>query len=356
MNQLVCEMCGSSDLVKKDGVFVCEHCGCKYSVEEAKKMMVEGTVDVTGSTVKVDNADRLNNLYQIARRARDDNNSENAAKYYDMILIDDPTSWEASFYVVYFKAMSCKIAEIRSAAISISNCEGSVLQLIHDNVPVAEQKAAVSEIIDRSYIIASLLADSYAKHFAEISVSIRANYIKELDGNISAALDIMYTCGNQIDLIFTDNNDVAQLAADAWKKGISLHNRYVSGAGKGKYEEKITKYDKSYESYLNANKKKKLEADIKYLEKQAEEAKNPKIGASLAGGVVFIIFGIVIIIMFIVSGLEELGGMIIIGLAFIIVGIIWIRLKLKWHEKQGKRYKDLTVQIKETEEKLKKLN
>jgi len=34
-------------------MFVCQHCGTKYSVEEAKKLMIEGTVDVQG-TVKVD--------------------------------------------------------------------------------------------------------------------------------------------------------------------------------------------------------------------------------------------------------------------------------------------------------------
>ena len=37
MKQLVCEMCGSNDLVKDNGLFVCQSCGCKYTVEEAKK-------------------------------------------------------------------------------------------------------------------------------------------------------------------------------------------------------------------------------------------------------------------------------------------------------------------------------
>lgn len=58
MKRLTCEMCGSTDLIKQDGVFVCQSCGCKYSVEEAKKMMVEGTVEVTG-TVKIDDSDKL---------------------------------------------------------------------------------------------------------------------------------------------------------------------------------------------------------------------------------------------------------------------------------------------------------
>ena len=69
MKQLVCEMCGSTELVKQDGFFVCESCGCKYTVEEAKKMMIEGTVDVTGSTVKVDNSAFVENYLANARRA-----------------------------------------------------------------------------------------------------------------------------------------------------------------------------------------------------------------------------------------------------------------------------------------------
>ena len=48
MKQLKCEMCGGTDLIKQDGVFICQSCGIKYSVEEAKKMMVEGTVQVEG--------------------------------------------------------------------------------------------------------------------------------------------------------------------------------------------------------------------------------------------------------------------------------------------------------------------
>ena len=100
MKALTCEMCGSTNLIKEGGVFVCQSCGTKYSLEEAKKMMVEGTVDVKG-TVKLDNTDELKNLYEIARRAKETNNSENACKYYDMILVKDPQSLEANFFEIY---------------------------------------------------------------------------------------------------------------------------------------------------------------------------------------------------------------------------------------------------------------
>lgn len=125
MKRLTCEMCGGTDLIKQDGVFVCQSCGCKYSEEEARKLMIEGPVDVSGSTVKIEGAvdvsgsavkidtqQKIKNLYEIARRARDDNNSIAAADYYDMVLQEDPFSWEASFYATYYMAMNTKVGQI----------------------------------------------------------------------------------------------------------------------------------------------------------------------------------------------------------------------------------------------------
>lgn len=98
MKQLTCEMCGSTDLLKQDGVFVCQTCGCKYSVEEAKKMMVEGTVEVTG-TVKVDDTDQKNeqieNYLAMARTALESEDTEIAVSYCDRVLEIDRDSYEA---------------------------------------------------------------------------------------------------------------------------------------------------------------------------------------------------------------------------------------------------------------------
>ena len=63
MKQLTCEMCGGTDLLKQDGVFVCQTCGCKYSVEEARKMMGE----VSSTPVEVKNAAQLENLLNLAK-------------------------------------------------------------------------------------------------------------------------------------------------------------------------------------------------------------------------------------------------------------------------------------------------
>lgn len=94
MKQLTCEMCGGTDLTKQDGVFVCQTCGCKYSVEEARKMMVEGTVDVRG-TISVDKSNEFNNYLSLAESAINSNDGKTALDYANKALEIEPKNARA---------------------------------------------------------------------------------------------------------------------------------------------------------------------------------------------------------------------------------------------------------------------
>lgn len=51
MKAMICEMCGGIDLVKQDGLYVCQNCGCKYSTEEERKLFeITCKVEVDGSS------------------------------------------------------------------------------------------------------------------------------------------------------------------------------------------------------------------------------------------------------------------------------------------------------------------
>lgn len=253
MKALTCEMCGSTNLIKKDGVFICQSCGTQYSVEEAKKMMVEGTVDVKG-TVKVDTSDELKNLYEIARRAKDSDNNENAAKYYDMILVKDPKSWEANFYVVYFKAMTCKIAEIWSAANSLFNCIAPVMELVNNNVTDEEERALVVEELKLRYSLAAkMLSGAARSHYDDIDAQIKDNYTQEYVNNASESAKILYMFGDALEIYFSDK--YGDDAAYSWKGAIEIHNQYLpyladKESNKNQmreYADKIRKYETDYQ-------------------------------------------------------------------------------------------------------------
>ena len=102
MKPLTCEMCGGTDVVKQDGLFICQFCGTKYSVEEARKMMIEGTVEIQG-TVKVDNTDQLQNSLNNARNARAKEDWERVEKYYQVVEAIDPQCYEATIYSAFAK-------------------------------------------------------------------------------------------------------------------------------------------------------------------------------------------------------------------------------------------------------------
>ena len=255
MKALVCEMCGSQELVKQDGMYICQHCKTKYSLEEAKKLMIEGTVDVSGSIVIVDTSQELENLYKIARRAKDDNNVETAAKYYDMILTKDPNSWEANFYSVYYQSCNCKIAEIQSTAVKIANCEKTVLELIRDYIKEPEkQKKAVTEISARLILIATTLYDASCNFFNSLDIRIKDRYRQEWINRCRATIDILYSFGNFVVNIFGD--EFADCGAvSCWMTGISRHtdllsvlaNKEINKNEILKYSEKVKKYNPSYQ-------------------------------------------------------------------------------------------------------------
>lgn len=246
MKAMVCELCGGNQFVKQDGMFVCQHCNTKYTVEEAKKLIVEGTV-------KIDDTDELKNLYDLARRAKDDNNSENAQKYYEQILVKDPSSWEASFYSVYFQAMNCKILEIQSSAVRLSNSEESVLKLIKRINDENEQKRAVEEFASRIIIISEMFFTSYRDYYNNLSIQVKADFLGGYVAGSLEAAKVAYNAGNGITNFFEDKYGI--IAAQCWKQGVRVHSE-ICGLFDDKQthasvikqaHEQIKKYEPSYQ-------------------------------------------------------------------------------------------------------------
>lgn len=104
LKALTCEMCGSTDMIKQGGVFVCQSCGTKYSLEEAKKMMIAGTVNVAG-TVTVDNSSFVKKSLDNARRALKKDDWEEAERYYNLVERENPACIEAVFFSAFARAM-----------------------------------------------------------------------------------------------------------------------------------------------------------------------------------------------------------------------------------------------------------
>lgn len=251
MKQLTCEMCGSTNLLKQDGMFVCQSCGTKYTVDEAKKLMIEGTV-------KIDNSEKLRNLYVLARQAKESNDAENAVKYYDLIKQEDPSSWEACFYNVYFRAAQTRIMFIESAANSIKNCLGTVFGLIKNSSDSDDEKSAhIAEVSLRVILICTLLESSSKSALVKSwcnttnNSNIALDYVKRA----LATADAFFACGDLIERDYKTDTTMITVACNLWKSGIDIWKtsyavydnhatRYV--IMKNSYVAKIQKYQSNY--------------------------------------------------------------------------------------------------------------
>lgn len=278
MKQLKCEMCGSTDLMKQDGVFVCQYCGAKYSVEEAKKMMVEveGTVDVKG-TVKVDQSNRTQNFYQLARMDIDKKGCGNAQRYYEGVLLEEPTSWEAQFFVEYIKCWNANTTELRSSSIAFSNCLDSILNLIKTCVDdIDEQRKALETLCDRSEKIFDRLVSSakdiyteesnvqpyipsYKPSFSDLydarceKVNAERAAHTELYKDYLAFFPILTKLGDGIETVFANSEELKRYALKPWEKFVVNFKTFAKETGVpsatvklGEYIAKIKKYDTTY--------------------------------------------------------------------------------------------------------------
>lgn len=99
MKPLVCELCGGTDIVKNDGLFVCQHCGCKYTLEEAQQLILDGSVDVSGSTVKIDAMPAIESLLLRARQFYGEGDAPKAIEYLNRILDMDAKNQEAADFL-----------------------------------------------------------------------------------------------------------------------------------------------------------------------------------------------------------------------------------------------------------------
>ena len=262
MKRLVCEMCGGSDLVKQDGVFVCQNCGTKYSVEEARKMMVEGTVSVEGTvavegTVKVDKSEELKKLYTLARRAKDSDNTDNAVRYYTQIEMQDPDSWEAYFYLIYFKARTSKIGEIPKNCKNLSNCFPTTFDLLVASASSDEDIDLALTMIIKDVSLVSEIMISSALESRDCFV-----YRAKVYGMIEVLGDCLLTkfphLSNYAISAWTEelNIFVSQDGFDDKEKVDEMREEYISLTGYriDKVAEKIYDLDPSYDDPLGVSK------------------------------------------------------------------------------------------------------
>lgn len=281
MKKMICEICGGKEFIKENGVFVCQSCEMKYTLEDVKKIMEnEGSFseEETAEVIK-DSSKKLDNLYEIARRARREDNAVNAAEYYQKILYEDPSSWEANYFTLYYQAMQCKVGEIGLAATNMKNCQKEVILIIKNNLNEEEQIKVLKEVASRNATISDMLATSALNSLNELGHSaVSFKHRPEYVDKATKAVDILYEFGVQIETVYGGSKPFIDIAVDIWKqakKNIHIYSKSVGSVyfNEERFDSCISKYDSDVAIELKQKKQREREANVRLLKKEINNHK-----------------------------------------------------------------------------------
>lgn len=209
MRKIVCEMCGSNNLIKENGYYVCEYCKTKYTVEEAQKLIIEGPI-------KIDRTDEINNLYHLARRAKAEKNVTKALEYYEKILPLDPSSVEAYLFSNYFAELSNTQESLVVRVTRFSKCINGTIRLLNEIESAEEKQAALDGIGNDIIDIAAAFFDLAQKRF-----DATGNYA-EYYATANASIEIITAFADKINAMFVDNTPTA-LTHRCWNKAVGMY-------------------------------------------------------------------------------------------------------------------------------------
>ena len=186
MKAFVCEICGSNDVIKINGEYVCQYCGTKYSVDEAKKIYADA--------VRIDNSEKINNLLILARRAKETNNVEDASKYYGLLLMEEPNNKEAQIYDLLYRAVHSTKDKFNENA-----------RLLSDGI--------ISIIKSEDFGLTESICTDTSKWIVGVSEEI----MKDMTNAMLRQIDAMM---NNLDAIYGSNDFVQRNKADRHAKEV----------------------------------------------------------------------------------------------------------------------------------------
>lgn len=275
MKALQCEMCGSQDLVKNDGVFVCQSCGTKYSVEEAKKMMVEGTV-------KLDKSQDTFNLIQLAKDAIDSANGEEAYSYANRALETNPSNADAWFIKMQAAGLIATLGDLK--ILDVLNAGKKAIELSNNELKKEINVYYLTKCLNDLKFCMTQLQDTQAiKELYDANVQLTPFSASEKTLQCDSVLELVLT---QIDMIIalrtavpdnivSEDDNIAHLVCEIAKQWVyytNAVNRRFNVYGMSLNDETVAKYRD-----ILSNIKKGLPEDKQYIISE-EQINNPTSG------------------------------------------------------------------------------
>ena len=189
-----------------------------------------------------------NKYLKLAREAREEGNTEDAKKYYDMARTDEPENGEAKYFYFYYSLYEGKNIEIASRFDKLCTIlENSVKKVSESEDSRSEKIAIINAIVD-SFVPETWSLNRYMNHLTVGNERVLSN--SEIVSVSKNGMQACYRLGDVIEKYFGGDEDAMKAAVKSWKEAISLQQKWYAYGDKTapeRYAAKVKEFDPSYE-------------------------------------------------------------------------------------------------------------
>lgn len=159
---------------------------------------------------------------KLARQAREENNTEDAKKFYDMARTEDPENVEAKFYYAYFNLNDAIVKEVPNKFIDYCKVALASVKMLKESE--MDEKAKKELLADIASTHASEAVSMY-RYVESHRDRSRSDYVdpngfydfSQVNAVQLSAIHSLDDMGNFIANSFGDDPEAMKLAADLWK-------------------------------------------------------------------------------------------------------------------------------------------
>ncbi len=203
----------------------------------------------TGGKTKMATDEQTSKYLLLARRAREEKNTEDAKRYYDMVRTDDPDCAEARFFYAYYRLLDGKNGEVYGYFDDLTNIMSPLLRDIALSESKTEDKESLIADIYASIAVLPVFVNRILNDLNRVSGN--NGYMSQITSSGRKGMKMLYNFGDDIEKYFPDNASLMKVALEAWKAGVYRQQQWY-GMGLDKslpevYTAKIKKFDPGYE-------------------------------------------------------------------------------------------------------------
>ncbi|MBQ3220354.1 MAG: hypothetical protein IJB34_00155 [Clostridia bacterium] len=192
--------------------------------------------------------EQFNKYLKAARLAREEDNTEDAKKYYDLVKMEDPDCAEAKFFYAYYTMMDGKQGELYNLFTRFSEVVCPAVKATARSEESNEEKFALLKSMLASILPLPLFVNRVLNN---LNKGTNGLYSSEIRSAGVKSMVMLYEFGDEVEKNFGENEVMLkEISVEAWKAGVARQQMwYGMGLDKTfpeKYTAKIQKFDSTY--------------------------------------------------------------------------------------------------------------